>query len=255
MKIQLISALLCFSALGACVDQADSTDDSVTADPRIATNGLVPTAIHPNSLANGALNGFAISGAKGMEDTADHRLFTAYLVGCALSTNQCVSSTYNGTTYTYCGVVDLAPAWTTRALTQSEIADVSACVLARANLVGMNVQISIHGDNAQLGCTSDELSYFNLEEAAFYGNVFTSTAGAKHACNGVDQVLYGDTIGDLPNRQCGQPDPNNPGYTLCGFVFDGNCADICSKSSDGDHYTACGAAAANVETVHVWDGR
>lgn len=244
MKYPIIAALVAALSLGACVDAAD---DSVEAAPRLATNGLVPSAIHSNGLNQAAFTGFAIASAKGMEDTADHRLYTAYLAGCALTTNQCVSSTYLGTTYTYCGVVGLAPAWTTRALTTSEAADVSACVLARANETGLNVTVSIRGESTALACTSSELSSYNVEEAAFYGDVFST--GGKHACNGVDQVRDGDTYGDLANRQCGQEDPNNPGFTLCGFVFDGNCSDICTKT--GDHYTQCGAST-NVETVRLY---
>jgi hypothetical protein len=248
MKTSIIAVLVSVAALGACVDQADVQDDSVTADPRLATNGLVPSAIHTTSINTQALNGLGLSLAKGMEDTADHRLYTAYLIGCALTPAQCISSTVGGTTYNYCGVVGLAPAWTTRGLTASEAADVSACVLARANQTGLNVTVSIRGESAALACTSSELSAYNVEEAAFYGDVFSNIIG-KHACNGVDQVRDGDTYGDLANRQCGQEDPNNPGYTLCGFVFDGNCADICTKS--GDHYTQCGTST-NVETVRLY---
>jgi hypothetical protein len=251
MKTQILVALVSVAALGACVTQADDVaDDSVSADPRLATNGLVPTAIHSNGLNAQVFNGFNIAAARAMEDTADHRLFTSYLSGCALASNQCVASTYNGVTYNYCGVIGLAPAWTTRALTAAETAEVSACVIARANLTGLNVTVSIRGEAGQLATTTDEAASYNVEEAAFYGDVFTSTAGAKHACNGVDQVRDGDTYGDLANRQCGQEDPNNPGYTLCGFVFDGNCSDICVKS--GDHYTSCGTQTANIETVRLY---
>jgi hypothetical protein len=90
---------------------------------------------------------------------------------------------------------------------------------------------------------------YNTEEAAFWGDVFTS-GGPKHACNGVDQVRDGDTYGDLGLRQCGQPDPNNPGFTLCGFTFDGNCADTCTKT--GDHYTSCGTTTSGIETVLLY---
>jgi hypothetical protein len=249
MKTQLCIALLCFSVLGACVDSPDASDDTTTADPRIATNGLVPTAIHSTTLANAALTGTALGSAKAMQDTADHRLYAGYLIGCALTPTQTITAFSQWGTYSYAGVVGLAPAWTTRALTASEAADVSACVIARANLVGMNVTISIRGDLSALATTLDEARSYNVEEAAFYGDVFTTTAGAKHACNGVDQVRDGDTYGDLPNRQCGQPDPNNPGYTLCGFVFDGDCADICTVN--GDHYEQC-AGFSNVETVRLY---
>jgi hypothetical protein len=249
MKTQILTALFSVAALGACVDGVDDVqDDSVTADPRLATNGLLPTAIHPTNLNASPLSGFSIALAKGMADTADHRLYTAHLVGCALPANQCVTATAFGVTATYCGVVGLAPAWTTRALTPSESANVSACVIARANLTGLNVTISLRGDSPALAVTPDEAANYNTEEAAFYGDVFTTGANALHACNGVDQVRAGDR-GVLGSRQCGQPDPNNPGYTLCGFVFDGDCADVCTR--DNDHYTACGAAT-NIETVRLY---
>jgi hypothetical protein len=245
--MKLVTALLCLAALGACVDAP--SDDSVTADPRIATNGLVPTAIHANNLNTKVLTGANIASTPGMEDTSAHQIFTSYLVGCALASGQSVTSNYLGQVLTYPGAIGIAPAWTTRPLTLNEELNVSACVLSRANLFGINITISIRGDAPGLTCTADELANYNVEEAAFYGDVFSSSPVAKHACNGVDQVRVGDTYGDLPNRQCGQPDPNNPGYTLCGFVFDGDCADICSVN--GDHYSTC-ASMGNVETVRLY---
>ncbi len=251
MKIHLVSAFLCLSALGACVD---STDALPTDEARIATNGLVPTAIHPNNLNLKVLTGANIASTGGMEDTTAHQIFTSYLVGCALTANQCVTSTYLTQTFTYCGSLGIAPAWTTRALSYAETKDVSSCVIARAHLTGTNLTISIRGDNAAYYTTTDEATNYNVEEAAFYGDIFTSTAGAIHACDGVDQVRVGDTYGDLPYRQCGQPDPNNPGYTPCGFVFDGNCADICTVTSD--HYSNCTDPAGNghsfIETIRLY---
>ncbi len=245
--MKLLSAVLCFAALGACVDPA--TDDSVTADPRIATNGLVPTAIHPNNLNAKILTGPNIASTPGMLDTTAHQLYTNYLVGCALTSSQCVTASYLGQNYTFCGGIGIAPAWTTRALNTAEIREVSACVLTRANEFGTNITISIRGDNPALATTADEVANYNVEEAAFYGDVFTTTANAKRACDGVDQVRVGDTYGDLPYRQCGQPDPNNPGYTPCGFVFDGNCADICLRN--GDHYSSCAAPSGNFAQVET----
>lgn len=249
MKSQLATALFCLVALGACLDQADSADDTVTGDPRIATNGLVPGAIHPNNLNAKALTGGNIATTPGMEDTNAHQMYTAYLVGCALTPGQSVTSNYLGQILTYPGSIGLAPAWTTRALTQTEELEVSACVIARANLTGTNVTISVRGESTALSTTLDERTSYNVEEAAFYGDVFSSSPGAKRACNGVDQVRDGDTYGDLPLRQCGQPDPNNPGYTLCGFVFDGNCANTCTVN--GDHYVQCGQHG-DVDTIRLY---
>jgi hypothetical protein len=248
--ITKISAVCFALALVGCIDTGDTGDDpGVEATAKIASNGLVPTAIHSNGLNNVTLTGSALSGTKGMMETTDNRLYSAYIIGCALTPSQSVTASYQFVPYTFYGVMGLAPAWTTRPLTASETADVSACVIARANLTGMNVTISVRGDSPALATTLDERTNYNVEEAAFYGNVFTSTTGAKHACNGVDQVRDGDTYGDLPNRQCGQEDPTNRGYTLCGFVFDGNCADICTVN--GDHYEEC-AGFSNVETIHLY---
>ena len=250
MKTQLVSALFCLSAFVGCVDPADDP----SAEPRIATNGLVPTAIHPNNLNAKVLTGPNIASTAGMEDTTAHQIFTSYLVACALAPSQCVTSQYLGQYYTYCGAIGIAPAWTTRPLGSIEVKEVSACVLTRANLNGYNITISIRSDNTALATTTTEVADYQAQEAAFYGDIFTSAAGAIHACNGVDQVRLGDTWGDLPSRQCGQPDPNNPGHTPCGFVFDGNCADICT--ANGDHYSSCvdagGSSHPNVETSWLY---
>ena len=64
--------------------------------------------------------------------------------------------------------------------------------------------------------------------------------------NGADQVRVGDTYGDLSLRQCGQPDPNHPGYTPCNFVFDGDCTAQCAPN--GDHYSSCVDAGGNTQT-------
>ena len=96
----------------------------------------------------------------------------------------------------------------------------------------------MRGDAGIWGTTTDEAANYHVEEGAFYGNIWTS-AGGMHACNGVDQVRDGDTYGDLAIRQCAQEDPNNLGKTLCGFVFDGNCANLCTVAASGDHYSSC----------------
>lgn len=250
MKTQTLAVLISAVVLGACVDPAD---DAVAADPRLATNGMTPSYMHPNNLDAKVLTGRNIAATPGMEDTVQHQVFTGYLVGCALSPRQSVSSTFLDHTYTYPGALGLAPSWTTRPLTLPEVRAVSACVISRANLYGINITISMRGDSGALGTTPEEAASYNIEEAAFYGDIFTPTAGAIHACNGVDQVRLGDTYGDLPYRQCGQPDPYKPGYTLCGFVFDGNCRDICDV--DGDHYASCtdisGSAHPEAETIRL----
>ncbi|MBV8761471.1 MAG: hypothetical protein JO257_29510 [Deltaproteobacteria bacterium] len=238
MKATLIAALLSVSSLVACVDSTGISSDDSSAEPRLATNGMTPQSIVPTGIYAAPLTSAALN-QNSLISTAGGRSYLQYLTDCALSSTQSVKGTSGFTTYTFTGNIGIAPAWTTRALTAVEGNWISACVLSRANQTGTNVQISMRGSIPLWGTTADEAANYNVEEGAFYGNVWSGNAAQYHACNGADQVRVGDTYGDLPLRQCAQPDPNNPGYTPCGFVFDGNCSDVCVRSASGDYFTSC----------------
>jgi hypothetical protein len=80
-----------------------------------------------------------------------------------------------------------------------------------------------------LTATADERADWSLEEGAFYGNYFESLAGHPelpdwHVCRGRDQAA-GET-GGLIDRDCAEPDPMNPGFSLCGFAYAGDCGDF-----------------------------
>lgn len=243
MHTKLTTTLFSLLALGACVDSGDATD--VENIPKLSSNSLMPGQILGNTLNQSTLTGGALT-LSGLEDTANHRMYLQYMIQCALSPKQTVTSTYLGVPYSYTGSIGLATAWTSRGMTLSESRWVSACVLARANLTGTVVTISMRGESAALATTADETANYNVEEAAFYGNIFDSRPDQTHACNGADQVRVGDTYGDLSLRQCGQPDPNHPGYTPCNFVFDGDCTAQCAPN--GDHYSSCVDAGGNTQT-------
>lgn len=246
MKARIALALISALALGACVADSAPDDDSVAGAPRLASNAMLPTVIAPSGLYAAPLTGVAITNS-GLEATAGGRSYLSYIIDCALRSGQSVTSYYQLNRYTYPGTIGIAPAWTTRALTVQEMRYISSCVLSRANVFGQAVTISMRADAVGLATTVDEAASYNVEEGAFYGNIFDSRSGQIHACNGVDQVRDGDTYGDLPLRQCAQPDPNNPGYTPCGFVFDGNCADICVRNND--HYSTCGSQSEVITTL------
>jgi hypothetical protein len=246
MKARIALALISSLFLGACVADSATEDDSAEATPRLASNSMLPGVISSSNLNAAPISGPALT-ASGLEANASGRSYIGYMMECALNSRTTLTSAFGGVIYSYPGSLGLAQAWGTRALTTSEARYVSACVLSRANVFGQPVTISMRADNSILATTSDELANYNVEEAAYWGNVFSSNPGQMHACNGVDQVRDGDTYGDLPLRQCAQPDPNNPGYTLCGFVFDGNCADICVRN--GDHYTSCGTQTEVITTL------
>ena len=239
MKARIALALVMALSVGACVADTSVEDDS-TADstPRLASNGMLPTAISSTNIYAFPLTSTQLN-QNPVISTASGRSYVQYLVDCALPAGTSVSGTYGFTKYTFAGNIGIAPAWTTRALNATEGNWISACVISRANQFGTNVTISMRGGIPLWSTTVDEAANYNVEEGAFYGNVWGGNVNQMHACNGVDQVRDGDTYGDLSLRQCAQPDPNNPGYTPCGFVFDGNCSDICVRSASGDYYSSC----------------
>lgn len=238
MKARIALALVMALSVGACVADTSVADDSADTSPRLASNGMLPTYIAPTNVYAYPLTTANLTNNP-IVSTSSGRSYLAYLVDCALSSTQSVRVTYGFTQYTFVGNIGIAPAWTTRAITATEGNWISSCVISRANQFGTSVTISMRGDISLYGTTTDEAANYNVEEGAFYGSVWAGNFGQMHACNGVDQVRDGDTYGDLPLRQCAQPDPNNPGYTPCGFVFDGNCTDICTRSPAGDHYSSC----------------
>ncbi len=241
MKAFLFLALTMFAAV-ACVDQPEdiSTDDSAEA-PRIALNGLTPdelasVAVNPAKLGGSALNTMAA--------TSQGKKALTYLVHCALPAGQSVTATVNGNSYVYSGGLGLAPGWPTGALSDADQKIVSACVISRANVFGVNVNISLRG-NATLAPTTQESTDYQIQEGAFWGNIFTmSNPKVIFSCNGIQQAAN-DTYGDLPLRECAEaPDTS----TCTGFSYAGLCSDVCSTT--GSDYSSC-TAPGSVEYTNV----
>lgn len=197
--------------------------------PRIIANALPPSSLAGSALATAQLT---TTSAASMGASTNARKVLGYAVECALGDTQSVTFTVDGTTTTLTGIMGMAPAWTTRALTWEEAAWLSACVFARVNLTATSVVISARGGAAGLSTTSGELSSYAVEEGAFWGNAFTDLGTiTAYACNGVDQSID-DSYGDLVVRQCAQWDEvPGSGLTPCGFHFVGACSDVCMTSA------------------------
>jgi len=120
--------------------------------------------------------------------------------------------------------------------------------IARVNAYGVSVQISLRGPNSALTVTPDEQANWTLQEGAFYGNYFTAPGEEIdwNACRGRDSEQA-----QLRERACAQPDPQNPGKTLCGFNFAGDCGrytaastpTACRSFSPNGYYVNCADAA------------
>jgi hypothetical protein len=232
MKSILFLCVISISALSACIDQVDDDQAGTTDEPRLAANGIAPSDILSTNLDQAALTGAAIDP---YAVTSSGNRFIGYLVECALDASQSVTST-TAPVKTYTGVYGLATGWTGGALSASSRRWVSACMLARVNASGLNVNISMRGSHAALATIPVELTDWNLQEATFYGDIFVGT-NIRRACADVD-TLTRPTVGTLPLRVCGRAAAGkNPTTTQCAYGYDGDCAARCTTGSNG--YTSC----------------
>jgi hypothetical protein len=236
-------------AIAGCVEPV--SQDIGTA-PRIVTNALSPTAFANSALISGVLDA---TNAAAMGQTSSARKVLAFATTCALNLEQSIEFTTNGVTYHYGGLMGVAPAWTDRALTATEAAWVSACVVSRVNLTSSLVEISARGDNAGYDTTIGEVADYQLEEGAFWGNAFTDLGTVQgFSCNGVTQAAD-DTMGDLPLRECAEWDGvEDSNASACGFHYAGLCSDVCSTNTAP--YTGCsfqgGSASSDVVTTFLY---
>jgi hypothetical protein len=196
--------------------------------PRITGNSLTPSALWSAQLTTGRLTA---ASAAAMGPSKDARKVLSYAVGCALNSAQSISFSVDGAAFSNPGTVGVAQAWPTRALTASEAAWVSACVFARVNLASQPISVSVVGTTTALSPTASERADYAIEEGAFWGNAFVDLGAVEpYSCNGVDQAAN-DTYGDLPDRQCAQPDSPGSQVSPCGMHYAGLCTAVCKTQS------------------------
>lgn len=219
---------------GAC---AENPDVSTALSPRIVVNRIVVNRVVVNKLAAGkaaagklaatqiSAGSFTVNLASAGEllSTEDGRELFGTLVACALPDTTMLEATVEDGTFDFFGDVGLAPEWIAHPLYADSKRWVSACLFARVNAIDFAIPISMRGPSPALGADSDERAAFALQEGGFYGNYFTpkNEPIQWYACRGVDKA-HGDA-GDLASRFCAAPDPANPGLTLCGFNYAGDC--------------------------------
>ena len=160
-------------------------------------------------------------------------------VGCAVASGETRSFTdpLTGITYTWQGVLGLAPGWASgAAATTEELQVVSACMAAHANKFGIHVTISLLGlDGAgqPIPYTSQELVDYDVTEACFFGNLFDGSTGTFGANDG-----FALTSGESSPRVCALPDASGLGQ-CSPMVYVGNCSQYCVKDGTGTFYTSC----------------
>ncbi|AUX46033.1 uncharacterized protein SOCE26_075360 [Sorangium cellulosum] len=225
-------------------EQVGAAEEAFASINRLSMNRLSMNRLSMNRLSMNGLSSRWLSprastlSSTELIATAEGRELLAYVIRCALPEGQSLSGAYGGVTYTFQGVVGLAPEWRSRPLAPVGQRWVTACLLAHVNGYGAQVLISLRGEHAALEATSTERAQFDVQEAAFYGNLFDSgsddddddgddgdgddggTARGLYACAGATvQAQCGATsMSYMPRRSCS----TNGG---CALSFAGPCRD------------------------------
>jgi hypothetical protein len=219
------------------------TVNGVTAN-RVTVNRLPATRLSTSRLSDGTLSVNMDSAGK-LLSTEDGREVFSFIVSCALPSDIMLSADVDGTTYGFSGELGLAPEWLTSSLTSEGQGWISACIFARVNANDVALPISMRGANLALATDADERAAWSVEEGAFYGNLFTPMDQPILwvACRGAGQAS--GEFGGLIERDCAEPDPGNPGFTRCGFIYAGDCGSFSSNqaceqfSAGGSFYRRC----------------
>jgi hypothetical protein len=191
----------------------------------VTTNGVLLNGVTTNAVTTNQISSdlYEIVPTE-LIATDEGRELLRYVVSCAIPPGITLVGEHEGVTYEFLGDIGLAPSWLDRALGEGDQRWVSACLLARVNRFGIPVSISIRGPHKALKVSEAEARDYSVEEGAFYGNVFRQVEAPIiwNACLGRDEAV--SESGTLDLRDCSEPDPSNPGATLCGFNYAGSCA-------------------------------
>ena len=235
--MRVVLSVVVMAVFGAaCADSPEfsTTQQNLLENNRIATNRIATNRIATNRIATNRIatnqistNRFSLNANDTQELLADAegRELLQYIIGCAVPPDVTLEVDFQGAHYVFSGEVGLAPKWLNRALKDSEKRWVSACLIARVNKYEVSVPISIRGPHHALTVTAAEAADFTLEEGAFYGDIFRPIEEPIIwiACRGRAQAASESLA--LDDRDCAEPDPQNPGLTKCGFTYAGDCAD------------------------------
>lgn len=162
-----------------------------------------------------------------MASTPGARTTLKYLASCALDEQTGLTAVHQGVSYEFPGGMGLAPAWHARAMTEEEQRWVSACMLARTNLFGVTVQISLRSPFPTrapgLQVSPQEVKQFSLYEGTYFGNLFAQKP-VSYVCSPAHAAAARQII-TSQRRVCALPKTrlNDSNITACGMVHVGKC--------------------------------
>jgi hypothetical protein len=230
------------STLVAGCQPDDGSPSGGSADNLVAVNGL--SLINGLSLTNGLGNGNGLSMLNGLASTTGlasntglmtttlGRVTVSYLVRCALPLGHSITKKdQNGTSYTFAGLIGVAPSWEHNACDTACQESVSACMMAHLNVAGVHVPIWLDSPVSAIGRGTSS-SYPN-EEGTFFGNIFITSNGTVPAyyCEG-----GGFARGIVPGRLGATT--SAAGLFTNPFGSGALCSAHCSGASGGG-YSSC----------------
>jgi hypothetical protein len=213
----------------------------------IARLALVPAAAF--ALSTFCSVGKAIETRQEILGTAAEALVNAggepllrYAIGCALPADESFE-VEDGTRFS--GSLGIAPQWTERALNPVEQRWITACLLARTNLFGVHVMLSMRGPNAVLSgtVTAEEKIDYDFDEGAFYGDVWAIPPHA-YVCFSQGENWMKDRL----KRVCTE-ESEVTGVSRCGFEIAGKCEDVCEQQGSDGSKLHCHAGDATYDQV------
>ena len=203
------------------------------------SNGMSPNllgikGLNPNSLNDDHFRKWFAA------DPREANLLMKYLVKCSLPLGLGMEFEYGGISYTWAGLLGLAPHWAAgEPIPENEQQLVSACLGAHANRYGAHVPISLLGqtaDNTPLAVSDQELSDYPVTEGCFFGNLFNKDG--VFSANDRPLALAGD---QSSVRACAMPDRTGSGASsMCSPIkYAGNCRDLCQPDPTNLYYLNC----------------
>ena len=165
-------------------DEAALTSNNGLSTNGLSTNGMSTNGLSTNGLSTNGLstNGLSTNGFSTwfLSNPASYSdMVMKYVVRCALPSSQSLTYTSGGVSYTWEGVLGLAPGWAAgSAITGTEQQLISACLAAHANRYGVQMDISVRGyyaNGAYIFVSESENSTYSAEEGCFFGNLFDGT--------------------------------------------------------------------------------
>src|SRR6185503_13753502 len=186
-------------------------------------NGLI--GVNGLSAANGLIGVNGLSAANGLMTTDGGRKTVAYLVKCALASNDSlVKQDQYGVQYTFNGGLNLCPTWKTAGVASNRTCQnmLSACLMAHINTSGVHVPLWLDSESSAIGWGTN--ASYPKQEGTFFGSMIMTgslsnlgmpgvNAPVAYFCEGAG-ITAGTVAGRLTSGATGVPYTNPYGANV-----------------------------------------